>query len=162
MKPGKLKKMKPNIHSIEILNEQDRIPVQAELLELIQKTAETALDFENVTVCCEVSITLTDNQAIREINSRFRNLDKPTDVLSFPSGEYPTEEEACFLGDVAISLERAEEQRQEYGHTLEREVAFLTAHSILHLLGYDHMKPDEEKDMSERQEEILSLIGQKR
>ena len=107
-----------------------------------------------------------DNEEIHQINKQFRGIDRPTDVLSFPQltfeeGEIMDRNEKgeVVLGDIIISLERAREQAEEYGHSLKREIAFLTAHSMLHLLGYDHMEPEEEKEMFAKQKEILELAG---
>ena len=115
---------------------------------------------------CEVSITYTDNQQIHELNLRYRNVDRPTDVLSFPlmdfsgeSDEPVADEPVVSLGDIVISLEKAQEQADEYGHSFDREVAFLTVHSMLHLLGYDHMEEDEERDMRARQRAVMELLG---
>ena len=113
---------------------------------------------------CEISVTFTDNEKIREINKEFRDIDKPTDVLSFPmydfaSGEEIPYEDRVTLGDLVISLEQAFQQSQKYGHTMIREVAFLTVHSVLHLLGYDHEKSEEdEKRMFARQKEIMHQL----
>ena len=100
-----------------------------------------------------VSLLFTDDEAVRELNSRYRGLDSSTDVLSFPSGE------AGFLGDIAISVPRAQQQAEEYGHPLAREVAFLTVHAMLHLFGYDHIEEADEAKMRERQREILKNAG---
>ena len=100
-----------------------------------------------------VSLLFTDDEAVRELNSRYRGLDSSTDVLSFPSGE------AGFLGDIAISVPRAQQQAAEYGHPLAREVAFLTVHAMLHLFGYDHIEEADEAKMRERQREILKNAG---
>ena len=116
-------------------------------------------------------MTLTDNVGIHELNRDFRGIDRPTDVLSFPlfEGEMPSsetedgEKHKLPLGDIVISTEKAMEQAEEYGHSIEREIAFLCVHSVLHLLGYDHERSeDEEKDMFRRQEEILDACGFKR
>lgn len=126
----------------------------------------------------EVNLTLTDNDGIRELNREFRELDVPTDVLSFPMVEYEVpgdfsqlereetriqyfhpETGELLLGDVVISIERAKEQAKEYGHSLKREICFLTAHSMLHLFGYDHMENVERKIMEEKQEQILQSLG---
>ena len=136
-------------YSVEIINEQQIFHDLAPIEELIEKVICGVLKAEEVTGPCEVSVLLVDDEHIRQLNRDFRNLDKKTDVLSFPA------EEEGFLGDIAISLQTAEEQSKEYGHSLAREVGFLTAHSVLHLLGYDHMTPEEEKEMFSRQEEIL-------
>ena len=117
----------------------------------------------------EISFTFTDNEGIREINRDYRNIDRPTDVLSFPmlefcddetDVEYETENGLVLLGDIVISIERAKEQAQEFGHSLRRELAFLTAHSMLHLLGYDHVDdPVGEKMMMEKQDRALNALG---
>ena len=117
----------------------------------------------------EISFTFTDNEGIREINRDYRNIDRPTDVLSFPmlefcddetDVEYETENGLVLLGDIVISIERAKEQAQEFGHSLRRELAFLTAHSMLHLLGYDHVDdPVGVKMMIEKQDIALNALG---
>ena len=117
----------------------------------------------------EISFTFTDNEGIREINREYRNIDRPTDVLSFPmlefcddetDVEYETENGLVLLGDIVISIERAKEQAQEFGHSLRRVLAFLTAHSMLHLLGYDHVDdPVGEKMMIEKQDIALNALG---
>ena len=124
----------------------------------------------------EVSVTLTGSQEIRRLNREFRQIDRETDVLSFPMAAFPApadyrflEEETadCFhpetgelmLGDIVISVEKAKEQAEAYGHALKREYAFLIAHSMLHLCGYDHMEEQERIAMEKRQEEILSTGG---
>ena len=104
-------------------------------------------------------IETIDNEEIRNLNNDFRAKDTPTDVLSFPSGEYPSEEKEIFLGDIIISLERAAEQSAEYGNTLYEEVAFLTSHSVLHLLGYDHMTDAEAKIMFAKQDAVMTMLG---
>lgn len=140
--------------------------------ELLGKVINACLDYEDCPYEIEVSVLLTDDEAIREINKEFREIDRPTDVLSFPAAEYSKpgyfddfEERMgnCFhpetgeliLGDIVISVERAKVQSNEYGHTLYREIAFLTAHSMLHLMGYDHMSENERIVMESKQEEIL-------
>ena len=136
------------------------------LSETIEKIVVDSLVFEGFAKPCEVSISIVDNEEIRQINQQFREIDRATDVLSFPlltfeEGEKPdlNEKGEVLLGDIIISLERAREQAEEYGHSLKREVAFLTAHSMLHLLGYDHMEPEEEADMFAKQREILNQAG---
>ena len=130
-----------------------------------------ALDAEQVSIPCEVNVLVTDDAAIHEINLDMRGVDRPTDVLSFPMfeltpGEKPGEEDAdpdtglVPLGDMVISLERAEAQAQEFGHSVEREVSYLAVHSVLHLLGYDHMDEGPMKaQMRKREEEILNDLG---
>ena len=120
-------------------------------------------DFRNT---CEVSVTFTDNEKIQKINNEFRGIDKPTDVLSFPLTDYESndvpfvDELDGSLGDIVISLERAKEQAEEFGHSFDREIAFLTVHSMLHLLGYDHVNNEEEElDMRRRQSDVLTNMG---
>lgn len=146
--------------------------------ELLTKVMEASVVSENCPFGCEVNLTLTDNEGIRQMNREYRELDMPTDVLSFPMVDYEVpgdfsgldEEEKksmyfnmesgeLLLGDIVISMERALEQAEEYGHSIEREVAFLTAHSMLHLMGYDHMEDEERECMEEKQEHILQGLG---
>lgn len=154
---------------ISIRNQQKQIQVTKELRDLIKKVLKNGLDYMEFETNCEISILLVDNNEIHELNKLHRNIDRPTDVLSFPMFEYDEDGEIdmdecdfgengeILLGDIVISLERAKEQAEEYGHSFNREVGFLTAHSLLHLLGYDHMEEDEEKEMFEFQEEILKI-----
>ena len=148
-------------------NDQEKYKVSYNLKMLLREAIETTLDFEDFNAICEVSVTFTDNEGIRELNKKYREMDKPTDVLSFPLFDFegdceepPIDEIISNLGDIVISLERAKEQAEEYGHSFAREVAFLTVHSMLHLLGYDHEKSDEDdKEMRARQSEIMKIMG---
>jgi probable rRNA maturation factor len=148
-------------------NNQEKHSIHYKLKMLIRHTIIETLDYEGMENDAEVSVTFVDDEGIRELNKKFRNLDKPTDVLSFPLLDYEGESEEPFfdelchnLGDIVISLERAMAQANEFGHSFEREVAFLTAHSMLHLLGYDHeLSEKDEKDMFRRQDEILDAAG---
>ena len=147
--------------NVEIINRQKTFEVTDKLEKLIKKAIATTLVCEGVGVGCEVCVQLTNNRQQRELNAKMRNIAGTTDVLSVPSGEYPPEpgEKICFLGDISLNLERAEKQRKAYGHSFEREVAFLTAHSCLHLLGYDHISEEDEKEMIARQKEIMEKMG---
>ena len=152
-------------------NEQDKIEISDELFDKIKLSIEKALEYEDFTEDAEISLTFVDNEAIRELNNASRNKDSATDVLSFPMLE--TDEDGTLiiydedivdgrvlLGDIVISAERAYEQSEEYGHSLVREMCFLAVHSVLHLLGYDHERSeDEEKIQFEKQEEILNILG---
>ncbi len=134
---------------------------------LIEKVISEALRYEGVNDNTEVSVTIVDNEEIRKINNKFRNIDRATDVLSFPLIDFdneslPDDGSKIYLGDIIISIERAKEEAKEYGHSIDREIGFLTAHSMLHLLGYDHMVPEEEKEMFAKQEEILNNLGLRR
>lgn len=149
-----------------LIDSRTEKPFPPELEDAVKKAAEQALRYENFEAPCEISVSIVDNAEIRQINKQFRGIDRETDVLSFPQltfaeGEEPDANEngEILLGDIIISIERAEEQAAEYGHSLRREIAFLTAHSMLHLLGYDHMEPEEEAEMFRRQKEILLLAG---
>lgn len=131
---------------------------------LIRKIAEQTLKSEGVSINTEISVSFVDNAEIRNINKRFRRIDKETDVLSFPLIDFKRENnfnkyELYEIGDIIISYEKALRQSEEYAHTIEREIAFLTAHSMLHLLGYDHMNHDGEKIMFEKQKNILNSLG---
>ena len=130
---------------------------------LVRKAILTTLEYEGADTDCEVSVTFTDNEGIHAINKEYRNIDRPTDVLSFPQINYDEGEELMegdMLGDIVLSLERAREQAEEFGHSFERECAFLCAHSTLHLLGYDHELSDEDDaDMRRRQSEIMEKMG---
>lgn len=143
---------------------------------IIPEIVEASLDYEECPYEAEVNVILTDNEAIREINQMQRGIDSPTDVLSFPMGDFETPSdferlEECsedyfhpetgelLLGDIVISVEKVIEQAEKYGHSETRELAFLVAHSMLHLCGYDHMEEEERLVMEKKQEEILGLKG---
>lgn len=153
-------------HYIHFSNEQEKEPVMSELRCLVKAAVYASLAYEDFRCSAEVSVTFTDNEGIREINREHRDIDSATDVLSFPmigdDGDYDIDmgTEAVILGDIVISLERAREQAAEFGHSYTREVAFLTVHSVLHLLGYDHVTGEEdEKEMCRKQEAILEYMG---
>lgn len=130
---------------------------------LVRRAVLATLEYEGVDADCEVSVTFTDNGGIRALNREYRDIDRATDVLSFPQIDYGEGEEIegrAMLGDIVLSLERAREQAEEFGHSFERECAFLCAHSTLHLLGYDHELSDEDDaDMCRRQSEIMEKMG---
>ena len=148
-------------------NEQELLPVTYKLKMLVRRAIEATLDFEQYGNTCEVSVTFTDDASIHELNKKFRGVDRPTDVLSFPLFDYegeseepPVDELMGLLGDGGLSLETAARQAEEYGQSFAREVAFLTVHSMLHLLGYDHETGEaDEADMRQRQREIMERLG---
>ncbi|MBQ7574660.1 MAG: rRNA maturation RNase YbeY [Clostridia bacterium] len=152
-----------------IENEQDKEVVTPELYTLLKTVCEKVLEFEECDFDAEISITLVDNDAIREINREQRGIDKATDVLSFPmlefdddvaDAEFDYDGDMVMLGDIVISLERAREQAIEYNHSFIREVAFLAVHSMLHLLGYDHVDSvEDERIMFEKQDRILNELN---
>ncbi|MBE6717870.1 MAG: rRNA maturation RNase YbeY [Ruminococcaceae bacterium] len=139
-------------------NQQEKCDFFPEYENLVKNAVEGTLKYESFEKDCEISVTFTDNENIRELNREYRDIDRETDVLSFPMED---DGEEVVLGDVVISLEKAKEQAEEYGHSIEREISFLCVHSCLHLLGYDHeTSEDDEKIMFAKQEEILKNIGQ--
>jgi len=158
--------------NILIDNRQDKVEV-INLEELVKKVIKTVLKVEEVIDNVEVSVSFVDNEEMRKLNKYYRGIDKPTDVLSFPLAEFEEtydkiekidqeSEEVQPIGDIVISLEKALEQSIEYGHSFEREVAYLTAHSMLHLLGYDHQTEEERKIMRQKEEEIMARLNIRR
>jgi probable rRNA maturation factor len=141
-------------------NRQDRLKVTDEFVENIQKVCDFALNEEGLKEKYQISLLFVDNEEIREINNDTRKIDRETDVLSFPMLDYEEGKDGdeLVLGDMVLSLERALEQSEEYGHSYEREVSYLVVHSILHLLGYDHMIEEDKKRMRQREEEILNKL----
>lgn len=143
---------------------------------VVKMVMETVLEREGCPFEAEINVLLTDNDGIREFNAAHRAIDMPTDVLSFPNLDYPKpsafkeaakQEADCFnpesgellLGDIIISVDKVDEQAEEYGHSQLREFAFLVAHSMFHLCGYDHLEPSEAKQMEEKQEAVLVQLG---
>ncbi|MFH5836072.1 rRNA maturation RNase YbeY [Proteiniclasticum sp. C24MP] len=161
---------------INIENEQNLVEVDEMLLEAISDTIKYTLDDQGVSYEGEVSVLLVDNETIREINRDNRDMDKETDVLSFPMIDYAEgktyrelyadhafgveyfDGEALVLGDVVLSMEKAVEQAEEYGHSVKREVCYLVVHSVLHLLGYDHMNESDKIRMRAEEEKILNVL----
>ncbi len=145
-------------------------PVDEALFAALRETIATALDAEGVELPCEVNVLLTDDEGIQEVNEQMRGVDLPTDVLSFPMftlapGEHPAKEDAdpgsntVPLGDMCISVERAQAQAQEFGHSFAREINYLAVHSVLHLLGYDHLDEGPMKaQMREHEEAVMALL----
>ena len=152
-------------HKVYITNKQHAVKVPSGLRILIRRSCHAVLEYEKFEGPAEISVTFVDDEQIAELNGQYRNKPQPTDVLSFPLGEngvYDRNPEtgAALLGDVVISLERAVEQAKLYGHSLQREVAFLTVHSMFHLLGYDHEGGGlEAVRMREKEEAALIQLG---
>jgi len=142
-----------------INNLQDKVELTKELENLLEKVTNKALNEKNVRQEGEVSFALVDNDYIQQLNKQYRSKDKPTDVLSFPMDSLASGEAYVVLGDIIISLEKAVEQAADYGHSLDRELAFLTVHGVLHLLGYDHEDEQEREEMEKEQENILVAMG---
>lgn len=161
---------------ILIDNRQNKLDVTGKLQQSINEIADFTLKHEGVNCEYEISIIFIDNNAIKKLNSEFRNIESVTDVLSFPMLEYPSgkvfketfiscefddamlDDGKLVLGDIAISLERARHQCDEYGHSFLREVCYLTVHSLLHLLGYDHIEDSQKRAMRKKEEEILKVF----
>ena len=155
-----------------IISHDDGVNAAYELSGLVRRAIVTALDAEGMSVPCEVSVLFTDDEGIRSINKEMRDVDSPTDVLSFPMVMFPEDADDALLeammdeetgrlalGDMALSADRIRAQAAEYGHSLSREAAYLTVHSVLHLLGYDHLDEGEEKQrMRAREEAIMALL----
>ncbi len=149
---------------VEVLfeNESEYIP-QENLLTMLKNVMEKSLEMEKFNLDVEISLTFTTNEVIKELNEKHRNIDKATDVLSFPM--YEAKEillmigekinTPVVLGDIVVSVEKAKVQAKEYGHSFEREIAFLICHSMFHLMGYDHLTKEEEKTMIDKQNTVL-------
>lgn len=140
--------------------------VPADFIDLLQRLLEFAGKREGISGETEMSVNFVDNREIQELNRNYRQKDSPTDVISFAMQETGEGEVnilgldmPVILGDIVISVDRAKEQAEEYGHSIEREFAFLTIHGFLHLLGYDHLTEEDEKEMFSKQNEILSDFG---
>ena len=147
-----------------ISNSQKEVKIPTGLRMLVRRCCNAVLRMENFQGAAEVSVTFANNEQIHELNKMHRNVDAPTDVLSFPMGEdgkYDIDPatNAKILGDIVISMEKAVEQADRFGHTLQREVGYLTAHSMLHLLGYDHEEPLEKVHMREKEQLVMTQLG---
>jgi len=144
-------------------NRQDKVNIDDNIFTILEKVAKESLLYEGWDEDYEISLSFVDNKEIKELNKYYRGKDSVTDVLSFPMVDEDTPMMGeKILGDIVISVEKALEQSKEYGHSFLREMAFLTAHSMLHLMGYDHMNEDEEEEMQMKQEAILSKLEIKR
>ena len=150
---------------VTIQNRQKAVKVTPEMRKLIRLSCAAVLENQGFSDLAEVVVTFVDDAEIKKLNNEFRNIDKSTDVLSFPlgeGGEYDLNPEtgAYSLGDVVISVEHAVAQSEEYGHSFERELAYLTVHSMLHLLGFDHVNGGEEAAlMRKTEEEVMTVLG---
>ena len=156
--------MADNKIRVVITNKQKTVKIPTGIRMLVRRCCNAVLQMEKFEGPAEVSVTFTDNKGIKELNSQYRNKDIETDVLSVPMGEngvYDTDMEtgAKILGDVVISMEKARDQAELFGHSLQREVGYLTAHSVLHLLGYDHMENLEKVRMREKEELVMEQLG---
>ena len=145
------------------IDNRSGVELDASVYEKVEEYIIITLQQENVLGPCEISFSLVIPEEIQELNAEYRNIDKETDVLSFPMLEFPEDEDMLtyetgipvMLGDIVISTTRAAEQAEAYGHSLEREICYLSVHSVLHLLGYDHMEEDEKRVMRAREKAIM-------
>ncbi len=156
--------MTENKIRVIITNKQKTVKIPTGIRMLVRRTCNAVLRMENFKGPAEISVTFVDNAGIKELNKEYRNKDIETDVLSFPMGENGEwdrnpETNAFILGDVVISMEKAYDQAEIYGHSLQREVGYLTAHSVLHLLGYDHIEPMDRVRMREKEELVMEQLG---
>ena len=149
-----------------ITDNQKEVKIPTGIRMLMRRCCNSVLKMEKIEGFVEVSITMVNNEYIQELNKKYRNKDVPTDVLSFPTnekgGEYDINPEtgAKMLGDIVMSMEKVMEKSQKYGHPFRREVAYLTAHGVLHLLGYDHEKGGIDKmRMREKEDRVLDSLG---
>ena len=149
---------------VVITNKQKAVKIPTGIRMLVRRCCNAVLKLENFEGPAEISVTFTDNAGIRELNKQYRDKDIDTDVLSFPMGEngvYDIDMEtgAKIMGDVVISMEKARDQAERFGHSFQREVGYLTAHSVLHLLGYDHIDNLEKVRMREKEELVMEQLG---
>ena len=149
-----------------LIDNRTNFELTDEIKETLEKVCLKSLQYEEFNEDCEISLSIVTNDEIHDINKQFRNIDSPTDVLSFPQLTFEEGEEAdvnengeIVLGDIIISIDRAKEQAEEYGHSVTREFCFLVAHSMLHLLGYDHMTSEEATVMEAKQAKALDELG---
>ncbi|NLW01846.1 MAG: rRNA maturation RNase YbeY [Clostridiaceae bacterium] len=157
--------------AVTVYNRQKKLSLPRKTINLLKRGVGICAGQNGFAHPFDVSVTLVDNDRIAQMNWEYRNIQVPTDVLSFPlldynhgvldiqPGDLDPYTNRVELGDIIISVEKAQEQAVSYGHSLERELAFLAVHGMLHLLGYDHEEPDEEQDMIQRQERVLEELG---
>lgn len=138
-------------------NRQGIMEITEENIKAIEKAVEASLKVEECEGDYEVSVSFVTNEEIRELNRDYRNVDSETDVLSFPMGD-EIFEGTIILGDIVLSTERIIEQAKDFGHSLEREMLYLTVHSMLHLLGYDHMNAEEKETMRKKEKEVMKEL----
>jgi len=140
-------------------NYEARVKLHIPWMSIISDVINGTLNYMKYKKQAEVSVTVVDEDEIKELNNEFREINKVTDVLSFPIGDVNPETKEVVLGDIVLCAQKIIDQANEYGHTRKRELAFLTCHSMLHLLGYDHMEEGERMEMESLQKEILNSIG---
>lgn len=142
-------------------NRQEKVLIEDNIREIIKDVVIESLNIENKGHNYEISVSFVDNEEIRKLNNDFRGIDRETDVLSFPMDDEQKmfEDYIPLLGDIVISAQKALEQSKEFKHSFEREVAYLTAHSMFHLMGYDHMNEEEKKIMRNKEKQVMRKLG---
>lgn len=149
--------------TVMVRNLQTKEEINESTIRLLEKVVEQTLKVENIPQHAEVSLCLTDNEYIKQLNLKYRGINSPTDVLSFPmydtfSREDLLKEEELLLGDIVISVEKARSQSKDFAHSFEREIGYLTVHGMLHLLGYDHDCEESKKNMRAKEEYIMEKL----
>ncbi|MDY6065060.1 MAG: rRNA maturation RNase YbeY [Finegoldia sp.] len=143
---------------IDIDNRQDLVDIEEDIIDSVKLAVEECLKYELKSTDYELSVSFVSDDEIRDINKAYRNIDKVTDVLSFPLNEaFDIKDE--MLGDIIISPQRAQEQAKEYGNSLKREIVYLTVHSMFHLFGYDHMIESDKKVMRSKEKKVIKILG---
>lgn len=143
---------------IYIENRQEKVEINSDINDIIERTIKESLTLERGNLNYEVSVSIVDNGEIKELNEEYRGIEEETDVLSFPIDDEFVMEGPLLLGDIIISAEKALEQAEEYNHSLYREISYLTAHSMLHLMGYDHIIDDEKSIMRKKEKQIMRIL----
>ena len=144
---------------VYIDNRQDKVDLDENIYELLESVIKECLILEGKPLNYEISLSFVDNEEIRDLNREYRNVDRETDVLSFPMEEDDLLVPTPLLGDIIISVEKALEQSVEYGHSILREISYLTAHSMFHLLGYDHMEEEEKVIMRDKEKKVMKILN---
>ncbi len=138
-------------------NRQDFMEISEKNIKTLENTIKTTLELQGMEDDYEVSLSFVSNEEIKKLNKMYRDVDKETDVLSFPLFD-DEEGDLIMLGDIVVSTEKIKEQAEELGHSLEREMMYLVAHSTLHLLGYDHMDEEEQEEMRQAEKEVMKKL----
>lgn len=138
---------------------QDKVKIEEDVKDAVEKVVSECLKLEGLSTNYEISVSFVDNEEIKELNKEYRGIDRPTDVLSFPMEDDETSQDYTpILGDIVISAEKALQQSVEFGHSFKREVAYLTAHSMFHLMGYDHETEEEKLVMRQKEKEVMKRL----
>lgn len=144
---------------LQIDDRQDKVKIEEDVKDAVERVVSECLKLEGLSTNYEISVSFVDNEEIKELNKEYRGIDRPTDVLSFPMEDDETSQDYTpILGDIVISAEKALQQSVEFGHSFKREVAYLTAHSMFHLMGYDHETEEEKLVMRQKEKEVMKRL----